>query len=59
MKKTRYKIRSQRGFSLIEVVVSTLVISVSVLGMTGMQITAKRAALEAIQRTSATVWLWT
>ena len=54
MKKTQYKNHFQRGFSLIEVMVSTLVISVSVLGMTGMQITAKRAGLEAIQRTSAT-----
>jgi type IV pilus assembly protein PilV len=54
MKQTKYKNQLQRGFSLIEVMVSTLVISVSVLGMTGMQITAKRAGLEAIQRTSAT-----
>ena len=54
MKQIKYKNQLQRGFSLIEVMVSTLVISVSVLGMTGMQITAKRAGLEAIQRTSAT-----
>jgi type IV pilus assembly protein PilV len=44
----------QSGFSLIEVMVATLVISVSVLGMAGMQITAKRAGHEAVQRTSAT-----
>lgn len=54
MKQNRYKHQCQRGFSIIEVVVSTLVISVSMLGMTGMQITAKRAGLEAVQRTSAT-----
>jgi type IV pilus assembly protein PilV len=54
MKQTNYKKQSQRGFSIIEVMVSALVVSVSVLGMTGMQITAKRAGLEAIQRTSAT-----
>jgi type IV pilus assembly protein PilV len=54
MKQIRYKNQFQRGFSMIEIMVSTLVISVSVLGMTGMQITAKRAGLEAIQRTSAT-----
>ena len=54
MKQNRYKNQCQRGFSIIEVVVSTLVISVSMLGMTGMQITAKRAGLEAVQRTSAT-----
>jgi type IV pilus assembly protein PilV len=46
--------RSQFGFSLIEVMVSVLVTSVSVLGMAGMQITAKRAGHEAIQRTTAT-----
>ena len=46
--------QNQRGFSLIEVMVSTMIISVSVLGMAGMQITAKRAGHEAVQRTSAT-----
>jgi type IV pilus assembly protein PilV len=54
MKQTNYRNRSQRGFSLIEVMVSTLVVSVSVLGMTGMQLNAKRAGFEAIQRTAAT-----
>ncbi len=46
--------RSQRGFSLIEVMVSVLITSVSVLGMAGMQVTSKRAGYEAIQRTTAT-----
>jgi len=46
--------QSQRGFSLIEVMVSAMVISVSVLGMAGMQITAKRAGHDAVQRTTAT-----
>lgn len=46
--------RSQLGFSLVEVMVSVLVTSVSVLGMAGMQITSKRAGYEAIQRTTAT-----
>ena len=44
----------QRGFSLIEVMVSTLVVSVSVLAMAGMQVTAKRLGHESVQRTSAT-----
>lgn len=44
----------QSGFSLIEILVSMLVISLGVLGMAGMQITAKRAGFEAVQRTSAT-----
>jgi type IV pilus assembly protein PilV len=46
--------KSQRGFSLIEVLVSTLVISVGALGMAGLQVTAKRAGYEAVQRTTAT-----
>ncbi len=54
MKQTNYKKQSQRGFSMIEIMVSTLVISVSVLGMAGTQITSKRAGFEAIQRTAAT-----
>jgi len=48
------KNQSQRGFSLIEVLVYTLIVSVSVLGMAGMQISAKRAGHEAVQRTTAT-----
>ncbi len=44
----------QRGFSLIEVIVSVLVTSVGVVGMAGMQVTSKRAGYEAIQRTTAT-----
>jgi type IV pilus assembly protein PilV len=43
---------SQRGFTLIEVMVSVLVVSVSVLGTAGLQISAKRAGHEAAQRTS-------
>ena len=54
MKQTNYKKQSQRGFSIFEVMVSTLVVSVSVLGMSGMQLTSKRVGLEAIQRTAAT-----
>jgi type IV pilus assembly protein PilV len=48
------RLPQQSGFSLIEVMVSMLVISLGVLGMAGMQITAKRAGFEAVQRTSAT-----
>jgi type IV pilus assembly protein PilV len=46
--------RREFGFSLVEVMVSVLVTSVSLLGMAGMQITSKRAGHEAIQRTAAT-----
>ncbi|MEP5766484.1 MAG: type IV pilus modification protein PilV [Halieaceae bacterium] len=48
------KRRKQSGFSLVEVMVSVLVTSVSVLGVAGMQVTSKRAGYEAIQRTTAT-----
>lgn len=54
MQQLTSKIRSQAGFSMIEVMVSTLIVSVSVLGMAGVQISAKRAGHEAVQRTSAT-----
>jgi type IV pilus assembly protein PilV len=45
--------RGQGGYSLIEVLVSTLVISIGTLGMAGLQITAKRAGHEAVQRSTA------
>lgn len=54
MRQAALRKRSQLGFSLVEVMVSVLVTSVSVLGMAGMQITSKRAGYEAIQRTTAT-----
>jgi type IV pilus assembly protein PilV len=54
MKTIQRKKPVQRGFSLIEVLVSTLVVSVSVLGMASVQVTAKRVGHEAVQRTSAT-----
>ncbi len=42
-----------RGVSLIEVMVAVFVLSVGVLGVTGLQMTAKRANYEAVQRTTA------
>jgi type IV pilus assembly protein PilV len=54
MQISNQKTQFQSGFSLIEVMVATLVISISVLGMAGMQISSKRAGHEAVQRTSAT-----
>jgi type IV pilus assembly protein PilV len=42
-----------RGVGLIEVLVALLVLSVGLLGIVGMQITAKKANYEAVQRTSA------
>jgi type IV pilus assembly protein PilV len=46
------RINSQAGFTLIEVMLAVLVVSVSVLGMAGLQIASKRAGHEAVQRTS-------
>ena len=42
-----------RGFSLIEVLVAVFVLSIGVLGVGGLQMTAKRANFEAVQRTTA------
>ena len=41
------------GISLIEVAIAILVISVGALGLAGMQLSAKRAGFEAVQRTNA------
>lgn len=46
--------RRERGFTLIEVLVSVLVFSVGVLGMVGLQATAVRLATDAQQRAEAT-----
>ena len=46
--------RSSQGVSLIEVAVSLLILSIGAIGMAGLQISAKRAGFEAVQRTQAT-----
>lgn len=43
----------QRGFSLMEVLVTTVVFSVGVLGITGLNSFSKRASYEAVQRSMA------
>jgi type IV pilus assembly protein PilV len=43
----------QRGFSLIEVLVTTLIFSIGVLGVTGLGAFAKRATFESVQRSLA------
>lgn len=45
--------RRQQGFSLIEVLVTTLVFSIGVLGVTGLGAFAKRATFESVQRSLA------
>lgn len=46
--------RRARGVSLIEVAVSLLVLSIGAIGLAGLQISAKRAGFEAVQRSQAT-----
>lgn len=46
--------RSQGGYSLIEVLIGMLVLTVGILGMATMQITAKRLNYDALQRSIAT-----
>jgi len=43
----------ETGVALLEVAVSVLVISIGVLGLAGIQISAKRSGYEAVQRTTA------
>jgi type IV pilus assembly protein PilV len=45
--------KTQAGVTLIEVMVSILVLSIGALGLAGLQISAKRAGYEAVQRTDA------
>lgn len=44
---------ANKGVALIEVAIAILVISIGVLGLAGMQLSAKRAGFEAVQRTNA------
>ncbi len=50
-----FKKNSQKGMGLIEVLISILVVSVGVLGLTSAQVTAKRSVHEAVQRSTAAV----
>ena len=45
--------RRINGFSLLEVLIALLILSIGLLGIAGLQVTSKRANFEAIQRTTA------
>ena len=45
----------QSGFSLLEVMVALLILSIGLLGIAGLQVTSKRTNFEANQRTTATM----
>lgn len=47
-------IRSQNGFSLIEVLIALFVFAIGILTVAGLQIVSKRTNFEAVQRTTAT-----
>lgn len=48
--------RDNRGFALVEVAVSLLLVSVATLGLAGMQLSARRANFEALQRSYAAAY---
>jgi len=52
--RTRPALKRQRGLGLIEILIAVLVFTVGMLGLAGMQLTAKRAGYEATQRSVAT-----
>lgn len=55
MKKLPPAVSKACGFSLIEALVTVLVFSIGMLGVAGLQLTAKKANYEAVQRTTATL----
>ncbi len=48
------KFNKQQGFSLIEVLIGMLILTIGILGMASMQITSKRLGYDALQRSIAT-----
>ncbi len=52
---TQINDKYQSGFSLLEVLIALLILSIGLLGIAGLQVTSKRINQEAIQRTTATM----
>jgi type IV pilus assembly protein PilV len=48
--------RSQGGFTLIEVLIAVIVLSIGLLGVASLQLTSKRGNFEAMQRAAATLY---
>ncbi len=49
------RLRRQTGFSLLEIMVAVFVLSIGLLGVSGLQHTSKRSNYEAVQRATATM----
>ncbi len=54
-RRRRHPCSTTRGFSLVEVLIAVLVLSVGILGVAALQVTTKRSNFEAVQRSSAAV----
>ncbi|MFZ2387079.1 MAG: type IV pilus modification protein PilV [Polaromonas sp.] len=57
MKKRTYSLRSQVGFSMIEVMVSLVILLLGLLGLVGLIVTSQRAETESYQRAQALLLL--
>ena len=55
MKNLEKKACIQKGFSLMEVLIALVILSIGLLGIAGLQATSKRTSYEAFQRTTATM----
>ncbi len=53
---TRRRISGSRGFTLLEVLIATLVLAVGLLGIAGLQVTGQRSNASSLMRTQATLF---
>lgn len=55
MMKLNYQSINQHGFSLLEVLIALVILSIGLLGIAGLQVTSKQTNFEGVQRTTATM----